>query len=259
MKMKKYILITTALLIGSLSYAGLATFDGKDTGIEGYYKPAFGGNYDWQDGGATFGMDVDPTYLSWEGFTYSDVNDTTTVGWGNQYAVYGDGLDFSGTGNYAVSYAGGAIPTISLGAGMTAKGFYANNTTYAALDMINGSGFSKAFSTNDWFKLTVEGFDAGSSSQGTVDFLLADFTGYTAGDNKDDYIVNDWAWVDLTSLGSNVSSLAFSLSSSDVGGFGMNTPAYFAIDNFEAIPEPGTIVLMLLSSVGFIAARRFRN
>lgn len=256
--MKKYLLLTTALFIGSLGYAGLATFDSKDTGPNGYYKPNTGGVYDWQDGGATFGMTVDPTYLSWEGLTYSDVNDTTTVGWNNQYAVYGDGKDYSDSGVYTVSYTGGAVPTLSFGAAQTVNGFYANNTTYAALDMINGSGFSKAFTTNDWFKLTIEGFDSGSASQGTVDFLLADFTGYIAGENKDDYIVNNWAWVDLSGLGSDVHSLEFSLSSSDVGGFGMNTPAYFAMDNLDTIPEPGTIALMLLSSGGLMVVRRFQ-
>jgi len=43
--------------------------------------------------------------------------------------------------------------------------------------------------------------------------------------------VNEWAYVDLTSLGS-ADSLQFFLSSTDVGIFGMNTPAYFCLDNF---------------------------
>ena len=37
--------------------------------------------------------------------------------------------------------------------------------------------------------------------------------------------------MNLLSLG-HVDSLQFSLSSSDTGGFGMNTPAYFCMDNF---------------------------
>ncbi|HKL40270.1 MAG TPA: DUF4465 domain-containing protein, partial [Cryomorphaceae bacterium] len=60
-----------------------------------------------------------------------------------------------------------------------------------------------------------------------VEFYLAD---YTFSDNSQDYIVDEWTYVDLTSLG-DADSLSFTLTSSDVGEFGMNTPAYFCIDD----------------------------
>jgi hypothetical protein len=41
--------------------------------------------------------------------------------------------------------------------------------------------------------------------------------------------------------------LEFSLSSSDIGSYGMNTPAYFALD--MVVPEPGTLVLLALGGV----------
>jgi len=44
--------------------------------------------------------------------------------------------------------------------------------------------------------------------------------------------VKDWEWVDLSGLGL-VDMIEFSLSSSDTGAYGMNTPAYFFIDNFN--------------------------
>ena len=44
--------------------------------------------------------------------------------------------------------------------------------------------------------------------------------------------MNTWEWVDLTTLGS-LDSVSFRLSSSDVGSFGMNTPAFFCIDEFN--------------------------
>ena len=56
---------------------------------------------------------------------------------------------------------------------------------------------------------------------------LADFTAEAA---EEDYILDAWTWVDLSSLG-EVSGLQFTLSSSDNGEYGMNTPAYFAIDD----------------------------
>jgi hypothetical protein len=73
-----------------------------------------------------------------------------------------------------------------------------------------------------------------------VDFYLAD---YRFTDNSEDYIVDEWTWVDLSSLGA-VDSLSFTLTSSDVGQFGMNTPAYFCMDNvFAADPMVSTIVV----------------
>ncbi|MBK9590470.1 MAG: DUF4465 domain-containing protein [Crocinitomicaceae bacterium] len=51
--------------------------------------------------------------------------------------------------------------------------------------------------------------------------------------DADDYIIDEWTFVDLTSLGA-VKGLEFVLTSTDTtGGFGMNNPAYFAAENFE--------------------------
>ena len=60
-------------------------------------------------------------------------------------------------------------------------------------------------------------------------FYLAD---YRFEDNSQDYIVSDWEYLDLRSLG-DVDSLSFVLSSSDVGAAGINTPTYFSMDNFS--------------------------
>ena len=58
---------------------------------------------------------------------------------------------------------------------------------------------------------------------GTVDFYLA----------KDGKILKDWTYCDLSSLG-EVTKLTFALSSTDNGDYGMNTPAYFCIDELGA-------------------------
>jgi hypothetical protein len=70
---------------------------------------------------------------------------------------------------------------------------------------------------------------------GAVGFYLAD---YRSADNGNDYIVHKWEYVGLTSLG-EVKSLEFTLSSSDIGDWGMNTPASFAVDT---ILEPSASV-----------------
>ena len=101
----------------------------------------------------------------------------------------------------------------------------------------------------DWFVLTIIGKDSQGLVTDTVDFYLAD---YTFADNNQDYIVDTWEYVDLTSLGA-VESLEFTLSSSDVGQWGMNTPGYFAMDNL-IIPEPTTIALLMVG--GLLIRRR---
>ncbi|MDF7808993.1 DUF4465 domain-containing protein [Pontiellaceae bacterium B12219] len=269
--MMKRTLLAAAVLAGGFAHASLVDFDAMETGPNGYFLPATDGSHDWTDNGATFDLDVSWGGSTWNGFTYSAVNDTTTASYLNQYAVYGDGKDKSGSGVYAVSYvpldwtsAYDPMPqSVGFGTAVSVDGFHVNNTTYTALSMLNGDGFAKAFGGTsgddaDWFKLTVEGFDGASASQGVVDFYLAD---YRFADNTQDYVVDDWTWVDLSGLGDNVASLSFSLSSSDVGDYGMNTPGYFAIDelSYEVVPEPGTITLMVAGFGGILFCRRRRK
>ena len=78
-------------------------FDGQSTtGNNTYYRPTTDGTHDWTDNGATFSMQVSYDGAAWDGMTYSSVLDTTTPGYTNQYAVYGDGMDRSDSGSYAI-------------------------------------------------------------------------------------------------------------------------------------------------------------
>jgi hypothetical protein len=102
-------------------------------------------------------------------------------------------------------------------------------------DLIAKKFGGKSGNDEDWFKLTIKGIDAQGHYTSSVDFYLADFR---FKDNKKDYIVDKWSWVDLSSLG-NVVKLEFRLSSSDNNAqFGMNTPSYFCFDNVNGVkPE----------------------
>ncbi len=257
--MKKIVLFSALTVIAGAAIADtVIDFNGQPTtgNNNAYVAPAVDGLYNWNDSGVTFRHEVTFGGFGWEGMTYSSVNDTATAGFGNQYAAYGDGMGMGDTGSYAVFY-NSAPATVLLPVETMVQGFYANNMTYSALSMLNGDAFARQFTTasNDYFTLTIEGFDDLTVSQGTVDFDLADYTGASG------VLVDDWTWVDLSGLGSDVSSLAFSFDSSDVGGFGINTPQYFAMDNLtvEAIPEPGTATLMLCGFGGMVWFRRRRK
>jgi hypothetical protein len=114
---------------------------------------------------------------------------------------------------------------------------YITNSTYTALSMKYGNQFAKEFGGKtgndpDWFKLSIWGKLNGNETD-TIDFYLADFR---FDDNSKDYIIQTWQWVELSSLG-KVDSLMFALSSSDTGQWGMNTPAYFCMDNLRIVDE----------------------
>jgi hypothetical protein len=119
------------------------------------------------------------------------------------------------------------------------------NTTFAGISMRDGDAYAKKFGSinnaqgqpdgtngEDFFKLTINGLNFVDEIVGSIDVYLADFR---FADNSQDFILNTWQSVDLTSLG-NVYGLSFDLQSSDVGEFGMNTPAYFALDDLYFIP-----------------------
>ena len=155
----------------------------------------------------------------------------------------------SGSANYGIAYVAWTItPTVTFDSPSHVSSASFTNNAWAYGSMHDGDSFAKKFGGTsgndpDWFKLTIIGKDAGGALTGTVDFYLADFR---FSDNSQDYIIHDWTSADLSSLGNNVKSLEFGLSSSDNGDWGMNTPSYFAMDNlsFSPVPEPSTLVLL---------------
>lgn len=177
---------------------------------------------------------VFPTYIAWSGWAISSITDNTTPGFSNQYSsISGTGYDNSI--NYAVTFVSPETQIKLTGSalGKSVKGFYINNSTYAYFSMLEGDTYAKRFGGEsgddpDYFLLTIKKYYEGLLSSDSINYYLADFRF----DNNDfDYIVDDWDFVDLSTLG-NIDSLSFTLSSSDNGAFGMNTPAYFCIDNF---------------------------
>lgn len=250
---------TVALLFNlNPAVAAVVTFESVPLPAIGYQNGSNAAD-DFMIGGAAFTNTYNPLYGSWTGFAISNHTDALTPGYLNQYSsITGSGA--GGSAQYAVGYytTYETSTNISLG-GLTdlaGLGSSISNTTYAALALRDGDSGVKKFGGDtgtdpDWFLLTIEGYAGGLQTGETIEFYLAD---YRSADSASDYWVNDWRFVDFSPLGS-VDEIRFSMSSSDTGIYGMNTPSYFAMDNFLAVPEPSSL-LAAGCSLGLILRRR---
>jgi hypothetical protein len=240
--------LITALIFSAPAVSGVIDFEDYALDPSGYYNGSdLAGEF--ASGGAIF----DNSFTDfgggccWNGWAISNHTDTTTPGFGNQYSSYAGG-GFGGGGQYGVLYDDGG--NITLGGAQQISGAYLTSTTYSALSMNSGDGFAKKFGgvsglDEDWFNVTIEGFLAGSATDSVI-FYLAD---YRFADSIDDYIIDQWTWVDLSQLGV-IDELRFSFGSSDVGDFGINTPTYMAMDNLTTVvPEPGTAMLVCIGGL----------
>jgi len=219
--------------------------------------------------GLAFVNRFNATWGNWSGFAYSNACDTTTAGYTNQFsACTGSGFG-PGDDNYAVAYgyddslvptdaeALRQLPYFQLPDGARIQSAYVANTTYAVLSMLHGDSFARKFGCiwnaqtktwddvnyPDWLQLPVYGTDVGGVPlASSVRLYLAD---YRNEGGAADYILTEWPLLDLSPLADAI-RLYFNLTSSDVGEWGMNTPAYFALDNirYSFVPEPSAAILL---------------
>ena len=220
-------------------------FNVGDVHFQCYYDTAWGGL--WSNG-----------------FAYSNMTDSTTIGYTNQYSAK-TAKGYNNSNNYVV-YWDGYGTKAKITNGDTAKmisGFYITNSTYVYTTLRDGYFNARKFGDTtgtgsplpqgnypDWMKLTIKGYNNGALLPDTVDFYLAD---YRFNDDDSDYIVGDWQWLDLTAMGSLIDSVEFHITSSDTGSQGMNTPAYFCMDDFTRTTISG------LQSITDFAAKVYPN
>lgn len=236
MQYKLTSILSAAFLLAGLSSTQaqtVATFDEQTLSAESDYASTFplDAAYDFQSGFVKF-YGATNSWGSFSGFNFSNVTDNSNQGFmEDRAAITGMGVDSSA--NYGVCFVSidfmGPNPdqTVPVGAALTdtavgkkVAGAYFTNTSYAYYYCADPNFAA----SNYWFKLTIKGYLNGTQSPDSVNFMLADFS------NGNTTLVNSWEWVDLTVLG-NVDSLSFDLSSNDMSSFGLNVPAYFAMDN----------------------------
>lgn len=108
------------------------------------------------------------------------------------------------------------------------KSVYVNLNSYPYYSMEYGDSFARAFTNGDKFTLTIHGVSPDETEK-RVDVDLASYS------NGNLTINRGWKYVDLSPLGV-VNELYFTLSSTDSGDYGMNTPAYFCLDKLCVKP-----------------------
>jgi len=233
----------------------VASFEESSLDPESYWNGSdeTGG---YTSGPAFFYNNYNPSWFSWTGWAYSDMSDVSTAGWMNQYSAFtGEDVDTNGS-NYAVGFASPASGVIfNDGSAHEVAGVYVTNSTYAALSMLQGDDYAKKFggedgSDEDWLKLSVEGYKNGILLN-TLDYLLAD---YSFSNSGDDYVIETWQWLPLNGLG-KIDSLSFKMNSSDTGDWGMNTPAYFAIDRLTVSPDQSPVVAVPLDDISDVTGK----
>lgn len=189
--------------------------------VDGVYQ-FFSGSY-----GFTTAVDYNGTYVynyvvsSQKSNAFKDYSDQYHSACGGAYE--GD--------NFVVAYQDAWSENASLSINCPASllpipGTYVCNNAYAVNSILNGDAVAKKFEDGDWFLLTFEGYLADVKT-GSVEFYLADYR------NGKKELVTEWTYCDLTALGI-VDEVRCTLTSSDNSAAGMNTPAYFCLDNFGA-------------------------
>lgn len=250
--------------------SGVATFENLTLAAESYWngtddKLSFvSGQYKFENGHEVY-VYPEYNYDYCYGFYYTNMTSTTFGGdyTTEQYkSCVGHGADNSA--NYATYNVNDWTPKYLevLGSedGDVVKGFYVTNaaSAYTAMTTDGIMYGTRKFGEGDWFMLTVTGYDAEGNTTGTKDFYLADLR-----DADKAYIINDWRYVDLSGLG-KVKKLGFTMSSSDNGEYGMNTPAYFCVDNVgaegtEELPGKNVETAITLVQQGIAAATEHYN
>jgi len=222
--------------------------------------PQLGGSY-W---------DPNPGFTA-DGAAFSDgsyagfvVSSSTTTGVGG-YVYSGSEAEISaqsnggagggvnGSSNFAVAYNDGSF--VNLPVGYRPTGVSLTNTATAWYAVLNGLYQANQFVAGDWFRVTFTGFSSvggsGSITGSPVDFYLAD---YRAGKSL---VVDSWTTIDLSPLGDS-KSIVFSFASTDNDPeWGMNTPAYVALDNLTLapVPEPSAAVILAGALIAGLAVR----
>lgn len=221
-----------------LDLTDVITFEDIDLPADGYDNGADGSGF-IASGGYYFMNYYDDQYRSWSGFAAS-----STVG--NEYSgSYSDATQYNsflGGGMQSKTFLMGYYfefdawlydhyPLIIGDEPFAPQSVWVSNAAVTMKSMLLGDAYAHRFTQADTLKLIITGLDDEDEETGRVEVLMARGTD----------LLCDWTEVDLTPLGT-VTSLQFSMSSTDLSYGMINTPTYFVLDNFKANPSSATAI-----------------
>ena len=114
------------------------------------------------------------------------------------------------------------------------EGLYITNTSYAVAQMTTDLGSGVPID-NGWFKVIFIGLDAKGNQTGKIEVYLANYK------DGGKFLLEQWQPVALSGLG-RIHTLKIDMDGSDKGLYGLNTPAYVAIDCIVVRVDNGTTV-----------------
>lgn len=176
----------------------------ETTQLCGYMTNAWGGTFGFSEGGSAIS-------------NYIDENIDEPRSFDVQLAVPVK----NGSNNFAVVFCNAGMKFADQKARVI-KSMDIIGTTYFLSVAKNGDGndFAKPLtSIGDFCNVEITGYK-NQQATGALQVTLAQDGGF----------LDKWFTADMTALGA-VDSLSFTMDGSDKGGYGLNTPAYFAIDN----------------------------
>ncbi len=225
---------------------------------------------DWQTSGstpfATFRYHWDTAFGGYwkSGSAFTNVKDTAN---GTYTNLYGSITNGAFNGSSYVTVKDSAIIKMNSNA-LSLSGFFVTNTTFAYKSIKNGNSFSRKFGDTtgthsglpqgtypDWFKLIVRPFRNGILLNDSVEHYLAD---YRSAGTANDFIQNNWQYVFCANLPIS-DSILITMKSSDTGIYGINTPAYFCMDNFTVVNTVGLQELQNVMNISLFPNPTFDN
>ncbi|MEZ6117304.1 MAG: DUF4465 domain-containing protein [Pirellulaceae bacterium] len=258
------ILVLSLLLANSLSAATIVDFEDLTLAAESA-APGDASQVPFSSHGVEFNRSYATDFDCCPGaWAYSNQTDTVTPGYLNSFsAVSANGGGANGSANYAVafnSFLGEA--TVTLPQDATVEGAYLTNSTYAYRAIVDGVDSADPnnprqfidgpLADGGFVRLEILGLNQAGETVGSVDFFLADYRNQRVA-------IQDWTWVDLNGLGSDIRQLQFQMESTQQNEFGMATPSYFAMDNLTVtyVPEPRMAGWLVI--VAWLASNRIRT
>ncbi len=229
--MKKTVLMVAALLCTFACFAQVVDFEDLTLNPNSSWIGS-DGTGQFTSSYLTLYNDYDNNYGSWQGFAYTNGTDTESNSYSNLSSCVGHGAGNSAY--YVTGYIGtdwmGDNSQIPVGMKINTEnaGDFANRGAYFCMPVLLKKWVDREYASNQfYFKLKASAY-ANGTLVGEQEIMMADFT------EGHSYMMDDWTFVDLSWI-ENADSMNFTaLSNDDAGGYGINTPMYFCMDDFGA-------------------------